>query len=138
VKVRLTKTLNYKGHLRLPEGLVLEVYRVHANGTWCWLPDNRRVLLWHIECEEYEGEIVAVTCKGCGQTWKHDPAYDVECPVCNAPVGSLCRHPNGHTAATPHAERDAAAVDTGVLKSCPAAPVQLDLAEMAAKREEDC
>jgi len=46
---------------------------------------------------------MSVSCSRCGQTWPHDPAWEVECPTCGAKVGRPCRarRPSGfvHSAA---------------------------------------
>jgi hypothetical protein len=59
-----------------------------------------------------------VTCARCGQTWPRDPALEVPCPHCRAPIGSPCRRPSGHGCEL-HASRDQAALDAGVLAPCP-------------------
>lgn len=35
-------------------------------------------------------------CTLCGQTWPRDPAVEVPCPTCHAPIGRNCRRPSGH------------------------------------------
>jgi len=62
-----------------------------------------------------------VTCRACGQTWPRDPALEVPCPQCRAPVGVKCRRPSGHNCET-HRERDQAAMDAGLLQLCPKGP----------------
>lgn len=49
-----------------------------------------------------------VICSRCGQEWPRDPALEVACPVCHAPVGAECRRPSGHRvwAGDIHPERD--------------------------------
>lgn len=34
---------------------------------------------------------------GCDRWWPRDPAFEIVCPDCHAPVGSPCRRPSGHT-----------------------------------------
>jgi hypothetical protein len=60
-------------------------------------------------------------CNVCGQEWPRDPALEVECPKCHAPVGSDCKRPSGHRAfgGQPHADRDRAALAAGKLGKCP-------------------
>lgn len=65
---------------------------------------------------------MAVMCGLCGEIWERDPALEVACPQCLAPVGVKCRRPSGHGCDLHHA-RDQAALDVGVLKPCKAAPV---------------
>lgn len=60
------------------------------------------------------------TCRGCGATWPRDPALEIACPACRAPVGKGCHRPSGHGTDI-HAARDRAAIDAGLLKLCPAA-----------------
>lgn len=62
---------------------------------------------------------MAITCSGCGQSWERDPAIEVECPSCRAPVGVRCRRPSGHSCEI-HAERDMLALRLGFLAPCPA------------------
>lgn len=61
---------------------------------------------------------------GCGREWPRDPVLEVECPVCHAPVGAMCRNPSGWTkwkgqANNFHAERDIAADQAGAYGECP-------------------
>lgn len=58
----------------------------------------------------------------CGQEWPRDPALEVACPTCKAPVGSRCRRPSGHPAGQLHADRDLAAMEAGILEKCPGKP----------------
>jgi hypothetical protein len=62
-----------------------------------------------------------VSCFNCGDTWPRDPALEVSCPTCHAPVGLKCRRPSGHGCEL-HASRDQAAMDAGFLRPCPKAP----------------
>lgn len=64
---------------------------------------------------------MTVACKRCGQTWPRDPALEVPCPQCGAPVGVRCRRPSGHGGnfVGVHAVRDQAAMDAGLLERCP-------------------
>ena len=62
-----------------------------------------------------------VSCHRCGQTWPWDPALEVMCPTCNAPVGQNCRMPSGHNVFSHtglHPARDRAAMAAGKLKKC--------------------
>jgi predicted amidophosphoribosyltransferase len=61
-----------------------------------------------------------VKCDNCGQEWPRDPALEVACPKCRAPVGRVCRRPSGHNlwGNQPHRERDQAAMDAGLLQVC--------------------
>lgn len=74
-----------------------------------------------------------VKCSRCGQEWPRDPALEVECPTCRAPVGRKCRRPSGHPVLGPnrmHPKRDNAAMSAGLLMRCPAShkePKQLKL-----------
>lgn len=68
-----------------------------------------------------------VRCNACGQTWPRDPALEVPCPTCHAPVGGPCRRPSGHACAL-HADRDRLAMAQGVLTPCPVAAKQLQAA----------
>jgi hypothetical protein len=63
---------------------------------------------------------MTATCQACSQQWPRDPALEVPCPTCNAPVGIKCKRPSGH-GCQPHAARDTAAMVAGVLQKCPAA-----------------
>lgn len=51
---------------------------------------------------------MSVTCHRCGQEWPRDPALEVECPTCHAPVGRPCVRPSEHKTwgGQPHPERD--------------------------------
>lgn len=62
-----------------------------------------------------------VACSRCGQSWPRDPALEVICPQCHAPIGTPCHRPSGHGCAL-HAARDQAAMDAGKLVKCPGAP----------------
>jgi hypothetical protein len=68
-----------------------------------------------------------VTCNACGQTWPRDPAFEVPCPQCRAPVGSPCKRPSGHGCGV-HTSRDQSAMDAGLLERCSAAPAVPDAA----------
>lgn len=72
---------------------------------------------------------MSATCSHCGEKWPRDPALDVPCPKCFAPLGSSCRRPSGHAGGWVglHRERDQAALDAGVLQRCPAAPASTRL-----------
>lgn len=63
-------------------------------------------------------------CQRCGQYWPRDPALEVACPQCQAPVGVKCRRPSGHSGnfVRLHAARDQAAMDAGLLQRCPGTP----------------
>lgn len=65
----------------------------------------------------------AVHCRrqGCGQTWPRDPALEVICPTCRAPIGRACARPSEHRTwgGEPHAERDIAADRAGRYGPCP-------------------
>lgn len=60
------------------------------------------------------------TCTACGASWARDPALEVPCPTCRAPVGSPCTRPSGHGCDC-HPARDGAALRAGHLTRCPAA-----------------
>ena len=65
-----------------------------------------------------------VTCKLCGEEWKRDPALEVVCPSCSAPIGARCRRPSGHSCPI-HAPRDRLALDLiDSYTPCPAATLQ--------------
>ena len=65
---------------------------------------------------------MVVTCSRCGQEWPRDPALEVSCPVCRAPVGQRCRRPSGHGVFGRglHVARDEAAMRAGYLAKCEA------------------
>ena len=63
---------------------------------------------------------MTVSCLRCGEEWPRDPAREVKCPYCLAPVGSPCKRPSGHGCDI-HAERDRLAMEMGFLQKCPAA-----------------
>lgn len=72
-----------------------------------------------------------VVCSRCGQEWPRDPALEVRCTTCQAPVGIKCRRPSGHGCGI-HAGRDRLAMEMGFLNKCPAAePAANDPAQMA-------
>jgi hypothetical protein len=78
-----------------------------------------------------------VSCgKGCGKTWPRDPALEVPCPECAAPIGTRCRRPSGHGAwgREPHAARDILADQQGHYGPCPRAACGLE--NIAAQRTE--
>jgi hypothetical protein len=56
-----------------------------------------------------------VCCLRCGQEYKQDPPFEIECPVCHAPPGQYCRRPSGHSGpfVAFHAERDLEAARLG-------------------------
>ena len=58
---------------------------------------------------------------GCDVEWDRDPALEVECPDCKAPIGSGCRRPSGHGGnfVDLHAARDLAADAAGAYGVCP-------------------
>ncbi|MEZ5784349.1 MAG: hypothetical protein R3D70_22635 [Rhizobiaceae bacterium] len=58
---------------------------------------------------------------GCDRWWPRDPAFEIVCPDCHAPVGSPCRRPSGHTvfAYGVHAARDLAVDAAGKYGLCP-------------------
>lgn len=60
---------------------------------------------------------MTATCKRCGETWPRDPALEVPCPQCQAPVGVKCRRPSGHPCELHHG-RDQRAMDEGFLRPC--------------------
>jgi hypothetical protein len=64
---------------------------------------------------------MTVRCSRCGQEWPRDPALEVPCPTCLAPVGQRCRRPGGYTGnfVGVHAARDQAAMQAGLLAQCP-------------------
>lgn len=64
---------------------------------------------------------MTVRCHSCGQEWPRDPALEVPCPTCRAPIGSPCKRPSGHSCSL-HAARDHAAMAAAKLERCPAAP----------------
>ncbi|MDN5696546.1 MAG: hypothetical protein L0G70_01075 [Rubrobacter sp.] len=65
-------------------------------------------------------------CHGCGQEWPRHPALEVECPQCGAAEGRGCKRPSDHAGpfVEPHAAREQAAVDQGVLELCPEGPTR--------------
>lgn len=67
---------------------------------------------------------MSVACRACGRTWPRDPALEVPCPSCNAPIGRKCKRPSEHGVygGQPHAARDRAAMEAGFLELCPAGP----------------
>lgn len=65
---------------------------------------------------------MSVTCARCSETWPRDPALEVACPECRAPIGRWCKRPSEHRAPGLHAGRDRAAMEMGLLKKC-AGPV---------------
>lgn len=62
-----------------------------------------------------------VHCLRCGQEWPRDPALEVACPLCRAPVGRACRRPSQHEVygGAVHSARDQAALDAGFVQMCP-------------------
>lgn len=64
---------------------------------------------------------MTVRCSQCGEHWPRDPALEVACPTCHAPVGVRCKRPSGHGCAL-HASRDRAAMEAGFLRRCPKGP----------------
>lgn len=68
----------------------------------------------------------AVICSRCGEEWARDPALEVPCPTCSAPIGLNCKRPSGHGVwgDQPHAARDEAAMKAGLLRRCSAAGLQ--------------
>jgi hypothetical protein len=64
---------------------------------------------------------MSVSCSNCGEEWPRDPALEVPCPTCHAPVGVKCRRPSGHGCDL-HASRDQAAMDAGFLRLGPKGP----------------
>lgn len=64
---------------------------------------------------------MTVTCSQCGETWPRDPALEVACPTCHAPVGRRCKRPSGHGCSLHHT-RDQAAMDAGFMRPCPQGP----------------
>ena len=58
---------------------------------------------------------------GCAMAWPRDPALEVPCPDCAAPIGAGCRRPSGHSGrfVDLHASRDLAADAAGAYGSCP-------------------
>lgn len=61
-----------------------------------------------------------VQCSRCGVEWPRDPALEVPCPRCGVTVGVKCRRPSQHGVfgGQPHAERDRAAMEAGLLVKC--------------------
>ncbi len=74
---------------------------------------------------------------GCGRSWPRDPALEVPCPTCRAPIGSPCKRPSGHPlfAHGVHAERDLAADAEGKYGVCPSGRcgIAAKVASMAAQ-----
>lgn len=66
---------------------------------------------------------------GCTRSWPRDPALEVECPDCHAPVGVKCHRPSGHSAwqSHVHAGRDIAADRAGYYGPCPLGACGLDV-----------
>lgn len=58
---------------------------------------------------------------GCDVTWPRDPALEVPCPECHAPIGQRCKRPSGHRVfgGEPHDSRDIAADTAGHYGPCP-------------------
>ena len=56
--------------------------------------------------------------------WPRDPALEVPCPCCGAGIGRMCRRPSEHRTfgGEPHAQRDKAAMDAGIIMKCPGLP----------------
>ncbi len=54
---------------------------------------------------------MTVSCKLCGEEWNRDPALEVECPSCLAPIGVRCRRPSQHSCPI-HVTRDRLALST--------------------------
>lgn len=67
---------------------------------------------------------MTVSCERCGEVWPRDPALEVECPQCHAPIGSPCMRPSGHRVfgGRVHSARDQRAMDEGLLKRCSGKP----------------
>lgn len=61
-----------------------------------------------------------VSCSRCGQTWPRDPALEVDCPTCHAPVGRRCVRPSEHKVfgGQFHPDRDRAAMAAGFMQKC--------------------
>lgn len=57
----------------------------------------------------------------CGREWPRDPALEVQCPECRAPIGSPCKRPSGHPvfARGVHGRRDLLADAEGHYGTCP-------------------
>jgi hypothetical protein len=72
---------------------------------------------------------MSVTCHTCGQEWERDPVLEVECPVCHAKVGQVCRRPSGHNVFgnSFHPAREDAAMAAGFLQMCPKGPTAMGL-----------
>lgn len=64
---------------------------------------------------------MTVRCSRCGQEWPREPALEVPCPTCHAPVGVRCRRPSGHGGnfVGLHPARDREAMHQGFLAPCP-------------------
>lgn len=68
--------------------------------------------------------MMAVRClkADCDRHWPRDPALEIACPDCKAPIGVGCRRPSGHRAfgsCNVHAARDLAADAAGHYGVCP-------------------
>jgi hypothetical protein len=65
-----------------------------------------------------------VTCRRSGEQWPRDPALEVPCPQCGAAIGKPCKRPSQHGVwgNQPHASRDQAALDAGIVRTCPGNP----------------
>ena len=63
---------------------------------------------------------MTIKCSRCGEEWPRDPALEVKCPTCNAPVGIKCKRPSEHTVfgGQPHAARDRLAMEKGFMEKC--------------------
>lgn len=66
-----------------------------------------------------------VVCNFCGREWTRHPAWEIECPLCHARIGSRCKRPSGHGCET-HAGREQLAVDRGLIEICPASVAEED------------
>jgi hypothetical protein len=65
---------------------------------------------------------------GCAIAWPRDPALEVACPTCSAPIGVRCRRPSGHRVwgGEPHDARDILADRAGHYGACPTSRCGLD------------
>jgi len=61
---------------------------------------------------------MTVSCSNCGEEWPRDPALEVECPTCHAPVGVKCRRPSGHPCEL-HASREQGGDGRRILAAMP-------------------